>query len=210
LKFGKWKNYFSVLFVIILMFVLIYALAALFGVLPDLSIQKFAAANHATLPIPGPAMAALIFLITITIAPIINAIAAFGEELGWRGYLLPKLLPLGETKALVLSGLIWGLWHAPLVLLIGFGNYPNRLLGAVLFTLVITCLGIYFGYLRTKSGSTILTSWAHGALNSQGYGVWVMLYWGVNPYLVGAGGVLSLFLSSLLAWYVLRVKVKEM
>ena len=38
------------------------------------------------------------------------------KELGWRGYLLPKLMPLGEKKALLISGLIWGLWHAPQVL----------------------------------------------------------------------------------------------
>ena len=38
-----------------------------------------------------------------------------GEELGWRGFLLPKLLPIGQWKAILVSGLIWGFWHAPVI-----------------------------------------------------------------------------------------------
>jgi membrane protease YdiL (CAAX protease family) len=49
---------------------------------------------------------------------------AFGEEFGWRGYLLPRLLPLGEVKAAIIVGLIWGPWHLP-VLIVGL-NYPGE------------------------------------------------------------------------------------
>src|SRR5690349_19574724 len=52
----------------------------------------------------------------------LNTMLAFGEEYGWRGYLLPKLLPLGEARAATIVGVIWGLWHAPL--LIAGLNYP--------------------------------------------------------------------------------------
>lgn len=40
-------------------------------------------------------------------------LSVFGEEYGWRGYLLPKLLPLGELRASLLVGVIWGVWHFP-------------------------------------------------------------------------------------------------
>jgi membrane protease YdiL (CAAX protease family) len=55
---------------------------------------------------------------------------AIGEEYGWRGYLLPRLLPLGEARATLVLALIWGSWHLP-ILLIGL-NYPGQFVWAVL------------------------------------------------------------------------------
>ncbi|MER3459512.1 MAG: CPBP family intramembrane metalloprotease domain-containing protein, partial [Chloroflexota bacterium] len=51
----------------------------------------------------------------ILLAPLLNALPVFGEEFGWRAYLQPKLLPLGGRKAMLLMGLIWGVWHWPVV-----------------------------------------------------------------------------------------------
>ena len=45
---------------------------------------------------------------SLTLATLFNTLFALGEELGWRGYLLPKLLPLGEIPAMLISGIIWG------------------------------------------------------------------------------------------------------
>jgi membrane protease YdiL (CAAX protease family) len=74
--------------------------------------------------------------------PAVNGLFAFGEELGWRGYLLPKLMPLGKWKAYVLVGIIWGLWHGPLVLA-GF-NYPAfPVLGVLGMIGMTTTFGFY-------------------------------------------------------------------
>lgn len=59
----------------------------------------------------------------IIIAPLFNMLFAFGEELGWRGFLLPKLMPLGKWKAIILSNVIWGFWHAPVIM--QGHNYPG-------------------------------------------------------------------------------------
>jgi uncharacterized protein len=64
--------------------------------------------------------------ISLTLAVPIIAVISFGEEFGWRSYLLPRLMALlGPWKGLVAQGAIWGFWHAPLILLLGY-NYPGH------------------------------------------------------------------------------------
>ena len=89
----------------------------------------------------------------ILFSPLLNSIATFGEEFGWRGYLQPKLLPLGGRKAVILTGLIWGVWHWP-VILMGY-NYGSQYFGApflgplamVWFTM---SLSVIFGWVTIK------------------------------------------------------------
>jgi len=89
------------------------------------------------------------------------------EEIGWRGYLLPHLLPLGPMRAMLLSGLLHGLWHLPLLLLTPFYHASgNRLLVVGLFLLTLTVAGLLYGYLRLTSGSVWPVALAHGALNT--------------------------------------------
>ncbi|MEU8274460.1 CPBP family intramembrane glutamic endopeptidase [Microbispora bryophytorum] len=111
----------------------------------------------------------------VLIAPFINAIPVLGEEWGWRGWLLPRLLgdpavspgpgPRRVWPALVLSGVIWGLWHAPLTLK-GY-NYPE--LGAwaaVLFVGFCVIFGALLGWMRLRSRSVWPAVIAHGSVNA--------------------------------------------
>lgn len=103
-------------------------------------------------------------LLVIPLAPPLNAIFAFGEELGWRGYLLPRLRPLGRWPALLMSGAIWGLWHAPVILL-GY-NYPaHPTLGVLVMMCFCVVFGIIFGWTRLSTGSIWPAVIGHGALN---------------------------------------------
>jgi membrane protease YdiL (CAAX protease family) len=103
-------------------------------------------------------------LLSILLAPALNALFTFGEEWGWRGYLLPALLPLGQWPALLISGAIWGLWHAPVILL-GY-NYPQHpQLGVLLMTAFCVIIGVLFGWTRLATGSVWPAVIAHGALN---------------------------------------------
>ncbi|MFI7442807.1 lysostaphin resistance A-like protein [Nonomuraea indica] len=110
----------------------------------------------------------------LTFGTLITVLPAFGEEWGWRGWLLPRLTEtLGVPRALVLSGVIWGLWHAPLTLL-GY-NYPG--LGAwaaALFTGFCVVYGLVIGWLRLRSGSVWPAVVAHAALNATA-GTFLML-----------------------------------
>jgi membrane protease YdiL (CAAX protease family) len=108
-------------------------------------------------------------LVNVVIGTFINLVPALGEEAGWRGWLLPHLagrLPM--WAAVVVSGVIWGLWHAPLVLL-GY-NYPTASPLVALACMVGSCtvLGAVFAWLRLRSGNVWAPALAHGAVNAAG------------------------------------------
>ena len=75
------------------------------------------------------------------------------EEIGWRGYLVPRLLRLGQTRALVISGLVWATWHMPFVIWFGYHSAGSRFLVLPLFYGTIVTAAILFGYLRIYSAS---------------------------------------------------------
>jgi hypothetical protein len=109
----------------------------------------------------------LVYLMLLLIGTPVSALLAIGEEYGWRGYLLPKLLPLGEVKASLIVGLIWAPWHLPL-LMVGLnygGHNPLVVLG------MMTALGIGISLLFTRmfvaaGGSVLVVAFMHGSLNA--------------------------------------------
>jgi membrane protease YdiL (CAAX protease family) len=120
------------------------------------------------LPVPSAVFVVLQAGQAILLSPILNVIGTFGEEFGWRGYLQPKLMPLGGRKAVLLVGVVWGVWHWPVIAMgynYGF-DYPGAPwlgpLAMVWFTLV---LGVFFGWVTIKSESVWPAVIAHGAIN---------------------------------------------
>jgi pimeloyl-ACP methyl ester carboxylesterase len=108
----------------------------------------------------------------------------FGEEYGWRGYLLPRLLPLGEIRASVLIGVIWGVWHLPLILA-GL-NYPgvNVWLAIIIFTFTTVTLSFtYTWFYVASSGSVLVAAVFHASTNQFSDTFWVPpLLSGANPF----------------------------
>lgn len=113
-----------------------------------------------------PSLPAL--LISSYVAAItINALLAFGEEAGWRGYLYLEMREkLGLLGSGALVGVIWALWHAPLILLAGY-NYPvHRLEGLVLFVFWCSFVSLILFLIRERSESVLPCASIHGALNA--------------------------------------------
>ena len=95
---------------------------------------------------------------------------AFGEESGWRGYMMPQLMKLmGTEKAVFVGGVIWGLWHAPLTCVgHNFGTeYPGfPYLGILVMCISSTSLGIALTYITVKSGSVWPAAIMHAVNNA--------------------------------------------
>jgi membrane protease YdiL (CAAX protease family) len=119
-----------------------------------------------------------------------------GEEIGMRGYLQPRLMSLGRTRALLLVGLVWATWHMPLIFLTPIFPPGNLLLFFPLFYGTVVAASFFYGYLRIYTGSVWPASIGHSVHN---------VAWGtlgaftvtsspelVNLYLAGDFGILIL------------------
>jgi len=123
----------------------------------------------------------LIFGITI------NAVAAFGEELGWRGLLQRELSHLGFWKSSALIGVIWGVWHAPVI--IQGWNYPQHPVPGVFMMILWTLLlAPIFGYVTVKSRSVLAAAIIHGTLNATA-SIPLLVIVGGNDLTVGITGL---------------------
>ncbi|WP_341945882.1 type II CAAX endopeptidase family protein [Microbacterium sp. LWH11-1.2] len=176
--------------------------AALGFVRLDLTFAAFAAELQKALPAgaPMPPVEVVVFaqIAMIPLAALLNAIPAFGEELGWRGWLVPALRPLGTWPTLLLSGAIWGVWHSPVILL-GYNFGRTDLSGVLLMIGGCVAWGILLGWLRLRSASVWPAVLAHGSLNAAG-GL-IVLFAAAKPDL-GLAGPLGVA-----GWIVLAVAI---
>ena len=121
-------------------------------------------------PIPlSPAMFLVVQIVQAAlIGPIINSLAVLGEEFGWRAYLLPRLMPLGGRKAMLVMGLIWGIWHWP-VIFMGYEyglSYPGApWLGPIVFIWFTFIFGVYVSWLTLEAKNVWPAVVAHGSIN---------------------------------------------
>jgi uncharacterized protein len=128
----------------------------------------------------------------------INAVAAFGEETGWRGFLLKNLRDMRFFKAALIIGFIWGIWHTPLILM--GHNYPQHpRIGVLMMIVFCILLAPIMQYLTIKSKSVIAAAIAHGTLNAIA-AISIMAVSGGNDLttgITGIAGFITLFISVL-------------
>lgn len=149
--------------------------------------------------------AVFIFLLSLIVGATFNAFFAFGEEAGWRGFLYMELRRWGFWKMSYSVGILWGLWHAPLIL--KGHNYPEHpIIGVFMMMLFTMLLSPILFFIREKAQSVIAPSIAHGTINALG-GFALLYVSGGSDLLVGitgASGLLALLLFNILLLLVRR------
>jgi len=146
-------------------------------------------------------------LINLLIALLILIPLDLGEEIGFRGYLLPRLRELGPTKAVLISGFLHGTWHLPLILLTSFYlTEGNRLLTIPLFLMLLTAAGVMYGMLRLTTNSLWPSVILHAAFSAflDVFATSTVARSPLTIYLVGESGVLTLVVTAGVAFWFLQ------
>lgn len=158
---------------------------------------------------PSP-VGALIAPFVVGVA--VSLVVVSGEEIGWRGYMLTRLIDAGVPRPVLASGLVWGLWHVPLVLAGVYAAGPSPVLSAALIMVAITSFGYVISRLRLETGSVWPAVVLHASWNSIIQGPFDGATTGAGATLwVGESGVLTALLLVVAAvffsrgrWTILR------
>jgi membrane protease YdiL (CAAX protease family) len=160
----------------------------------------------AGLTINGTATARFVefLLIALTLGGFSSCLSAAGEEIGWRGYMLPRLVDARIPMPIFWSGLVWALWHTPLIVSGQYASGPHPLMSAAVFVCTVVAMGFVFGWLRLSSGSIWPCIWAHGVWNAVIQGPFDQSTSGYSPW-VGESGYLTAIVVALFAVVLYRV-----
>ena len=157
----------------------ITGLASVLGLAePDPTLRRALARIAPTAAVPDlPGWIWLALPAQLLATAVIATPVLWGEEFGWRGYLQNRLLADRPLAAAVATGLIWGVWHYPLILA-GYQYPDDRLLGLLVFPVGTVLVSIFFGYLQESVGSVWAPSLAHAGTNAVGGSLTLLLFFG--------------------------------
>ena len=144
----------------------------------------------------------VIILSATILGPLLNLPFALGEELGWRGFLEPELSRRWCRRGLFATGVIWGIWHAPVIL--QGHNYPgHHWIGIPMMIVATSFLNIFLVWCRRRSGSVWAPALAHGGINGVA-GLGGIFFKDMDPRIGPPMGLTMLIPAALLAWLLLR------
>ncbi|HZI92627.1 MAG TPA: CPBP family intramembrane glutamic endopeptidase [Patescibacteria group bacterium] len=128
---------------------------------------------------------------------------AAGEEIGWRGYMLTRLIDAGVPRPVLTGGLIWGLWHTPLILSGQYASGPHPILSACIFIVDVAVFSYFIAWLRLTTGSVWPAVVAHGAWNAIIQGAFDASTTGTSLW-VGESGILIILVGLALVSQIVR------
>ncbi len=139
-----------------------------------------------------------------TVGVLVNAVIVMGLELGWRGFLLNRMMRAHVPEPLVLTGLIAALWYWPLILLLDYSSSPMPWLSTGLFTVQTIAFGVILGWLREFSKSIYPPILAHAVHMTWIQQIIPSFYTAgkMDPYFGGQSGFVLAILYVLVAVYI--------
>lgn len=142
----------------------------------------------------------------------LGLITALGEELGWRGYMLPALIErIGKKKSLLITSLFWTAWHLPLLIWGGYMEGAQLWYKVPAFILCIIPIGIMIGILTIKSKSVWPVAFLHAAHNNYDQGIFGLITRGENMmYYVSETGIITIICAWIIAIGMLLYYKKEL
>ncbi|MGO4344857.1 CPBP family glutamic-type intramembrane protease [Paenibacillus sp. MCAF9] len=155
------------------------------------------------------APSAVIFVGTVLMqmlfGTIIGVLSSTGEELGWRGYMLTRLIDARIPKPVLTSGIIWGLWHLPVMLVGNYYSGPYPALSVVLFMISVTSFSYILSRLRLSTGSVWAAIFLHASWNAVIQDAFDLFSSGENVLLwTGESGIFVALALFIAAWMTSR------
>jgi len=152
-------------------------------------------------------------LLQLLLAPLLNILIFIGEEVGWRGFLYPNLISIYGKKGLIFGGLIWGVWHTPMIYFYDLNFGENHHLGLIFMTTFCILAGIILQYIYEKSNSIYSVALMHGMLNVSATFIFYFSVTKEHRYFIDGGtGIIGLFILLIIAYLCYRrfpVKIKN-
>jgi membrane protease YdiL (CAAX protease family) len=134
-------------------------------------------------------------------------ISASGEEIGWRGYMLPRLIRAGVPQPVLVGGIIWSLWHWPLLLLTPSSSTLPQIVVACIFLVTITSLGCISAHLRLTTGNLWPSILLHAAWNGIILEIFDACTKGADTSIwTGESGLLVAVMTILVAFVITRMR----
>ncbi|MFF2481057.1 type II CAAX prenyl endopeptidase Rce1 family protein [Paenibacillus sp. NPDC058071] len=135
----------------------------------------------------------------------LGVLSSVGEEIGWRGYMLTRLIDARVPYPILTSGLIWGVWHLPLLIAGNYYSGPYPALSVVLLMISITSFGYIISRLRLTTGSVWPAVFLHASWNAIIQEIFDGFSKGENTLLwTGESGILVAFVLMIVAWRISR------
>ncbi|HSM25912.1 MAG TPA: type II CAAX endopeptidase family protein [Anaerolineaceae bacterium] len=209
-KLGKAKYLLIAYFLPVLYCLVVYGITWITGLgsVPNPEFLKEVTSTYG-ITNTNPAIVILIFSVVASVVGLFGSlVSATGEEIGWRGVLVPELAKVTSfSKVALISGIIWAVWHLPAILFADY-NLPGipKWYAGLMFTIMVLGISFAFAWLRLKSGSLWTAAILHASHNLFVQVIFtpLTLQNKITPFIIDEFGIGLALAGVVVAWFFIR------